>query len=230
MLTTTMLVVVPCVVGLTQPLAEARLRSASTGRKMLAAALGAPTAPREIELAALLAAEERPTEEAASIIAEIDAQIDGLAEAAQARLRLSAMLSGDAGNPETIATAVSTTLFGSSAPDDANEAYFQGSEQASYYDPRNSFLDCVLSRRQGIPTLAVIGSNGELLSAEANIKFTGPPNWNVDGEKTIRTLTAWLEAHHLLLPTGPENPGFQWPALVFAVSIGAYISQRVGGG
>eukprot|EP01044_Picomonas_judraskeda_P008926 COSAG03_NODE_1053_length_4945_cov_10.648783_7_plen_41_part_00 len=38
------------------------------------------------------------------------------------------------------------------------------------------------------------------------------------------------QAHPLLLPTGPERPGFAWPALVFAVSIGAYISQRIGGG
>ncbi len=112
--------------------------------------------------------------------------------------------------------------------------FFPGNEHkrdASFSSgPQDADPEWTVTRRQGIPTLAVIGTNGDLLSAEANIKFTGPPDWNVDREKTICMLTAWLEAHPLLLPTGPENPGFQWPALVFAVSIGAYISQRIGGG
>jgi hypothetical protein len=95
--------------------------------------------------------------------------------------------------------------------------------------PQNADPVWTIPRRNGIPTLAVIGTGGELLSAEANIHFTGPPDWDVDEDKTISALTAWLEAHPLLLPTGPETPGFLWPALILAVSMGAYLSRRVGG-
>ena len=61
-----------------------------------------------------------------------------------------------AANPATLrpAVAVSTTLFGSSGPgsqDDADTAGFFSGNAADYYDPQNSFIDCVIERRTGIP-------------------------------------------------------------------------------
>tara|TARA_B110001452_G_scaffold2233_1_gene1936 strand:+ start:2477 stop:3610 length:1134 start_codon:yes stop_codon:yes gene_type:complete len=147
-------------------LEDARARAASSGRKTLANTLQ-QAEPRELELAALLAAEERPLEPASSVLNDVDRQIETLVDAVSRRLRLAALLdrsgSSDGEEPEqakkprtvddprTVATAVSRHLFGSgSAADDAEEAFFQGNVD-SYYDPDNSFLDRVLERRQGIP-------------------------------------------------------------------------------
>ena len=84
------------------------------------------------------------------------------------------MLGGAERDPRTVATAVSTTLFGSrGAPDDsgAEEAYFLGAEQVDYYDGRNSFVDSVLERRVGIPiTLSLI--YGEVC-ARLGLPFVG---------------------------------------------------------
>lgn len=145
-------------------LEDARARAASSGRKMLVNNLQ-QTKPRELELAALLAAEEHPSEPASTIVRSVDAQIDALVEAVRARLRLSALLEGGdseepreakkprtVDEPRTVATAVSRHLFGSAgAADDAEgSAFFKGNVD-NYYDPDNSFMDRVLDRRQGIP-------------------------------------------------------------------------------
>ena len=62
---------------------------------------------------------------------------------------------------ESVVAAVSSALFGSEgAPDDANAGFFEGAAQADYYDPQNSFLDCVLDRREGIPiSLSIIAAD-----------------------------------------------------------------------
>ena len=97
------------------------------------------------ELALLLAVEERPSEDVASISSEIDA------EQAPASNTLVTRRRGDPEDPQCIAAAISRVLFGSEgAGDDHDEAFFSGSSQADYYDPRNSYLDHVLERRQGI--------------------------------------------------------------------------------
>ena len=137
-------------------LGQAKTRFGSDARSQFAAAL--PSSDRAFELAVLLAAEERPEDCVASISEEIDAGISTLVEKCQARISLAAIVGGDPKNPKSIATAVSRVLFGSGAPDDAGEeAFFRGSSQTDYYDPRNSYLDCVLERRQGIPiTLSLV--------------------------------------------------------------------------
>ena len=115
--------------------------------------------------ALLLAAEEHAQDEVEPIIKGVDSSVAALTESARGRLRLAALIGEDADDPRAVATAVSTTLFGSgSAPDDhytssdgTATAFFAGSAQADYYDPRNSFMDVVLERRIGIPiTLSLV--------------------------------------------------------------------------
>jgi len=104
------------------------------------------------ELAAVLAAGDPPDlGRAALTIARIGypdlepepylAELDGLAQAASARVRPGAP-------PEEAVRAVSAYLF--------RDRGFRGNTE-DYYDPRNSFLNDVLIRRTGIPiTLAVV--------------------------------------------------------------------------
>ena len=115
-----------------------------------------------MRLACCLAAEETPEQADAMhvIAANVASQVSDLSEAARKRLQLASMLGGDSDAAST-AVAVSTTLFGSSGPgsqdDEGSSGFFKGSEAADYYDPRNSFLDCVLARRTGIPiTLSLV--------------------------------------------------------------------------
>ena len=116
-----------------------------------------------MRLACCIAAEETAVQpEALTLISSsIGSQLDDLAQAARDRLRLSSMLlgAGESSSPMATATAVSTTLFGSpgSLDDEGSEGFFKGTEQADYYDPRNSYVDCVFARRRGIPiTLSLI--------------------------------------------------------------------------
>ena len=105
-------------------------------------------------LACCLAAEEKPAQDATgSIFLSTSLQVSALAEAAKQRIQLASMLGGESDDAAT-AVAVSTTLFGSSGPgsqDDADTAGFFSGNAADYYDPQNSFIDCVIERRTGIP-------------------------------------------------------------------------------
>ena len=138
-------------------LSHAESRVGSEARSRFCAAVSSPSA-KAFELALLLAAEERPSEDVASISGEIDATVNALAEKARSRLQLQTLVGGDPEDPQCIAAATSRVLFGSEgAGDDDDEAFFSGSSQADYYDPRNSYLDHVLERRQGIPiTLSLV--------------------------------------------------------------------------
>ena len=134
----------------------AEARWASSARSRLATALKSPDA-KAYDLAVLLAAEERFADDVDVFVDRVDSYIASLTEAASSRLRLGALIGGDPSEPGAIAQAVSTTLFGSGAPDDCETPFFAGSAQASYHDPANSFLDSVLERRVGIPiSLSVI--------------------------------------------------------------------------
>jgi len=73
-----------------------------------------------------------------------------------------------------MATALSSTIFGvTDASDDrgADVSFFRGCDQAEYYDPRNSFVDRVLSRRRGIPiSLALLYAE---IAARCRMPFVG---------------------------------------------------------
>ena len=138
-------------------LSHAESRVGCEARRSFCAALSSPNA-RAFELALLLAAEERPSEDVAAISDEVEVTISALAEKARSRLQLESLVGGDPKDPKCIASAASRVLFGSGgAGEDDDEAFFSGSSQADYYDPRNSYLDAVLERRQGIPiTLSLV--------------------------------------------------------------------------
>lgn len=135
---------------------KASARTTSNARARLQKALTSGES-RAFDLAVLLAAEEHSDDKIDGILTDVETRMESLTESARVRLRL-ARLIGAEGDERSIATAVSRTLFGSSAPDDdRSDAYFAGAGQISYYDPRNSFLDCVLERRTGIPiTLSLV--------------------------------------------------------------------------
>jgi len=141
------------------PLAEARLRTASPARAEFEYALKQPNAD-ELSLVVIIGAEERHADDIpSSVVAEVNRQIDELSEAAETRMKFDQMLGAtqlEAAVPslamEYACTAVSTTLFGSGAPDDGilqQSATFYGSQQ--FYDPANSYVDQVLMRRSGLP-------------------------------------------------------------------------------
>ena len=138
-------------------LSHAESRVGCEARRSFCAALSSPNA-RAFELALLLAAEERPSEDVAAISDEVEVTISALAEKARSRLQLESLVGGDPKDPKCISSAASRVLFGSGgAGEDDDEAFFSGSSQADYYDPRNSYLDAVLERRQGIPiTLSLV--------------------------------------------------------------------------
>jgi hypothetical protein len=138
-------------------LSHAESRVGCEARRSFCAAVSSPSA-RAFELALLLAAEERPSEDVAAISSEVDVILSALAEKAHSRLQLESLVGGDPKDPKCIAAATSRVLFGSEgAGEDDDEAFFSGSSQADYYDPRNSYLDAVLKRRQGIPiTLSLV--------------------------------------------------------------------------
>ena len=138
-------------------LSHAESRVGCEARRSFCAAVSSPSA-RAFELALLLAAEERPSEDVAAISSEVDVIVNALAEKARSRLQLETLVGGDPKDPKCIAAATSRVLFGSEgAGEDDDEAFFSGSSQADYYDPRNSYLDAVLERRQGIPiTLSLV--------------------------------------------------------------------------
>ena len=138
-------------------LSHAESRVGCEARRSFCAAVSSPSA-RAFELALLLAAEERPSEDVADISSEVDVIVNALAEKARSRLQLETLVGGDPKDPQCIAAATSRVLFGSEgAGEDDDEAFFSGSSQADYYDPRNSYLDAVLERRQGIPiTLSLV--------------------------------------------------------------------------
>lgn len=145
-------------------LLEAQLRASSSVRAAFTATVASPS-PRPMRLACCLAAEETAAEDDALhlIAANVAAQVEDLANAARQRMALSTLLGTDnsASDAASTATAVSTTLFGSCGPgtrdDEGCEGFFRGSSPDDYYDPRNSFIDCVLARRVGIPiTLSLL--------------------------------------------------------------------------
>jgi hypothetical protein len=159
--------------GPTLQLREAQARYASAARAAFARTASPEVARRPWDLAVLIAAEERHSQSPEAIRAEVDAQLDRLAEAADARLKFARLLPGGAAaaskarpSAQVVATAVSTTLFGArGALDNADvEGFFRGNS-VKYYDPRNSYADCVFERRQGIPiTLSLVSSARLLLN------------------------------------------------------------------
>lgn len=142
-------------------LLEAQHRQSSNARAAFNAAVMDPLFkdPHHdpLELACLIAAEERFAERTVMprhITDRIHSDIEQIAAPASKRVSLDRMF-GTEVNQETIAVAVSSALFGTgAAPDDATVGeelgFFRGAS-VDYYDPRNSFLDHVLDRREGIP-------------------------------------------------------------------------------
>lgn len=147
-------------------------RSHDRPRAQFAAIAAAPD--REIDLpeAALwIAAEEYPALDVAAYLG----RLEGLAEAAAARLR-------GARSEEERVEGLNRFLF--------EEQSFRGN-RADYYDPRNSFLNDVLDRRAGIPiTLSLVWlALARALGLDARgigfpghflVKATGPPEILVD--------------------------------------------------
>lgn len=144
------------------PLEEARRRAVSPARKEFEVSLlnGAD----ELTLAVLIGAEERHSDDTPSaVVQEVFTAIDELASKVERRISFENALGGiEAASMlrslemERQCLAVSTTLFGAAgAPDDSEAAagekpFFSGNAD-NYYDPANSFVDQVLSRRAGIP-------------------------------------------------------------------------------
>ena len=146
-------------------LLEAQRRHASNARAAFSAAVQDPILKdplhNPLELAALIAAEERAADcmvMPRHILERISSDIEQSVAPAAKRVSLSRMVGSEVGS-ESIAVAVSSALFGNSgAPDDVQVSeedergfFFSGSLSVDYYDPRNSFLDSVLERKQGIP-------------------------------------------------------------------------------
>ena len=139
-------------------LLEAQRRHSSNARAAFAASVSSPLLKdplhNPLELAALIAAEEQHTVQLPSRFStRIESGIEQIVAPAAQRIALSKRMGCDIG-AETIATAVSSTLFGTGGgsldDEDAEGGYFRGAG-VDYYDPQNSYLDCVLERRQGIP-------------------------------------------------------------------------------
>ena len=93
----------------------AQERSASNARAAFRAAARDDNA-QAFRLASLIAAEEQPLGDAEALCARLDARIDELADSARPRLQLAASFGGTA-DRNTIATAVSSTLFGAGGAD-----------------------------------------------------------------------------------------------------------------
>ena len=78
-----------------------------------------------------------------------------------------------------------------------------------------------IERKQGIPTLALISPNGDLISAEENIRWTKE---HVDAGKTVETLSCWLAA--------PSGTSSNWvlPVILAGLTVlsGAFLSRRLG--
>lgn len=133
--------------------AAAQTRTSSAARERWQTLIASPDVS-EFDLAVCIAAEESADQDVDAIVANVEERIAALAETARVRLTLATLVGSD-NDPRAIATAVSTTLFGSDAPDDSSgdavEAFFAGSTDNDYYDQQNSYLDAVLERRRGIP-------------------------------------------------------------------------------
>jgi regulator of sirC expression with transglutaminase-like and TPR domain len=134
-------------------LLDAQRRHNSNAREAFKSAVQARI-DSPLELASLIAAEEHHSDALPRDVAtRISAGIDQACALASKRIALSKLVGHDVG-PEQIANAVSKSLFGSgagAADDVTEESFFRGGEGPDYYDPRNSFIDEVLDRRQGIP-------------------------------------------------------------------------------
>jgi regulator of sirC expression with transglutaminase-like and TPR domain len=143
-------------------LLEAQRRRSSNARAAFSAAVADPMLKSAdhspLGLASLLAAEERHADQTVlptHVEAQISREIEFVVAPAAQRLSLSRRLDTEP-SPEAVVAAVVSSLFGTGSPDDAAavgdaaQGFFSGNA-ADYYDPRNSFLDDVLQRRQGIP-------------------------------------------------------------------------------
>jgi hypothetical protein len=203
-------------------LREAQARSASAARAAFAKIASPEMAPRPWDLAALIAAEEHHSESPETIRAEMDAQLDELAQAADARLRFARLLPGGSRtaaatkaepSAEVVATAVSTTLFGArgALDDDDIEGYFRGNS-IDYYDPRNSYVDMVLMRRQGIPiTLSLVRMHARCETAD---RLSTTCAWGGGAVKSFCPLLPPL-AHPLCHPVPfPIHPCLSQPTSV----------------
>ena len=83
-------------------LSHAESRVGSEARSRFCAAVSSPSA-KAFELALLMAAEERPTEDVASISCEVDAIVNALADKARSRLQLQTLVGGDPEDPFNLA-------------------------------------------------------------------------------------------------------------------------------
>ena len=82
-------------------LSHAESRVGCEARRSFCAALSSPNA-RAFELALLLAAEERPSEDVAAISDEVEVTISALAEKARSRLQLESLVGGDPKDPKSV--------------------------------------------------------------------------------------------------------------------------------
>lgn len=146
-------------------LLEVQRRRTSNARAAFGAAVMLPQLKDPLhnptELFSLIAAEERCADATLMphhVSTRIQSTLEQIVAPAAQRVALSKSL-GNEVKPEDVATSVTTALFGSDAPDDAqnSEPYFQRglydprAFETDYDDPSNYFIDQVLERRQGVP-------------------------------------------------------------------------------
>ena len=139
-------------------LLEVQRRRTSNARAAFGAAVMLPQLKDPLhgptELFSLIAAEERcgdATVMPHHVSSRIQCTLEQITAPAAQRIALSKSLGNDV-SPMDVATAVTTALFGSGAPDDVQSSgYFAKQIEGDYDDPANYFLDEVIERRQGVP-------------------------------------------------------------------------------
>ena len=188
--------------GLSAPdvlLVEARARTSSPARAAFTAALSSKS--DELALAVLLSAEERHvTDEPHTVLDEVRKSTSALAEIVQTRITLRRTLGlGATADAREVCTAVSTTLFGAGGPDDQASAGLFAGNLRDYYDPDNSMIDRVLTRRCGIPISLSLIYKGTAEAVGASLDGSG--GWN-------GRLCGINAPGHLLLAPADDCPKF----------------------
>jgi regulator of sirC expression with transglutaminase-like and TPR domain len=134
------------------------------------------------------------------VLDEVRKSTSALAEIVQTRITLRRTLGlGATADAREVCTAVSTTLFGAGGPDDQASAGLFAGNLRDYYDPDNSMIDRVLTRRCGIPISLSLIYKGTAEAVGASLDGSG--GWN-------GRLCGINAPGHLLLAPADDCPKF----------------------
>ena len=161
--------------GLELKLLDARARASSEARQAFASEIRKER-PDDLGMAVYIASEERPEDEVASTMEEVRGELDDLTARAATRVRLNSLFS-ESSSTESICRCVGDAMFGDLTQESDDESFYEGNTD-DFYDPRNSFLDEVVSRQKGIPiTMSLVfreacrgcGAEMRLLNAPGHV-------------------------------------------------------------